>query len=251
MKTVHEVSALTGMSIRALQYYDRIGLLPPAKRTEAGYRLYDERALERLQQIMLFRALEFPLEDIKKILESPGFDRLQALNDQITLLKMRRQHLDGLIDMAERMKTEGVNEMSFQAFDTGKMDEYAAQARARWGETKEYKEFEEKDRGRTPDKRRALGDDMMGIFAALGRLRDGDPASEEAQALVARLQAFISEHYYACTDEILLSLGQMYAAGGEFTQNIDRAGGPGTADFANRAIQYYYKMCVTNRETRL
>ena len=77
--------------------------------------------LERLQQIMLFRALEFPLEDIKKILESPGFDRLQALNDQIALLKMRRQHLDGLIDMAERMKTEGVNEMSFQAFDTGKI----------------------------------------------------------------------------------------------------------------------------------
>ena len=87
MMTVHEVSRLTGVSIRTLQYYDAIGLLRPAEYTEAGYRLYDERALERLQQIMLFRALEFPLEDIKKILESPGFDRLQALNDQIALLK--------------------------------------------------------------------------------------------------------------------------------------------------------------------
>ena len=239
MKTVHEVSALTGVSIRTLQYYDRIGLLPPARRTEAGYRMYDEKALERLQQILLFRALEFPLEDIKKILENPGFDRLQALDDQITLLKMRRQHLDGLIAMAERMKTEGVNEMSFGAFDTAKMDEFAAQAKARWGKTKEYREFEEKDKGRAPDAKRALGEEMMGIFAALGRLRESDPAGEDAQALVARLQAFITEHYYACTDEILLSLGQMYAAGGEFTENIDRAGGPGTADFACRAIRRY------------
>ena len=239
MKTVHEVSALTGVSIRTLQYYDRIGLLPPAKRTEAGYRLYDEAALERLQQILLFRTLEFSLEDIKKILESPGFDRMQALNDQITLLKMRRQQLDSLIRMAERMKTKGVHEMSFQAFDTTKMEAYAAQAKARWGATKEYKEFEDKDRGRTLDARRALGDEMMGIFAALGRVRDGDPDAEDAQALVARLQGFITEHYYACTDEILLSLGQMYAAGGEFTENIDRAGGPGTADFACRAIQRY------------
>ena len=75
MMTVNEVSKLTGVSIRALQYYDTIGLLPPAGYTEAGYRLYDDTAMERLQQILLFRELEFPLKEIKRILDSPNFDR--------------------------------------------------------------------------------------------------------------------------------------------------------------------------------
>ena len=92
MKTVHEVSTLTGISIRTLQYYDQIDLLPPAKRTEAGYRLYDDAALERLQQILLFRSLEFPLKEIKAILESPRFDPRQALEVQIHLLELRKQH---------------------------------------------------------------------------------------------------------------------------------------------------------------
>ena len=83
MMTVNEVSKLTGVSIRALQYYDAIGLLPPAGYTEAGYRLYDDAAMERLQQILLFRELEFPLKEIKRILDSPNFDRSKALEQQI------------------------------------------------------------------------------------------------------------------------------------------------------------------------
>ena len=85
MMTVNEVSKLTGVSIRTLQYYDRIGLLHPAKYTEAGYRLYDDTALERLQQILFFRELEFPLKDIREIVGSPGFDRSKA---QVTVLRM-------------------------------------------------------------------------------------------------------------------------------------------------------------------
>ena len=90
MMTVHEVSRLTGVSIRTLQYYDRIGLLHPAGHTEAGYRLYDEAALETLQQILLFRELEFPLKDIKKIIGSPDFDRSKALGQQIELLELKK-----------------------------------------------------------------------------------------------------------------------------------------------------------------
>ena len=86
MKTVHEVSRLTGVSIRTLQYYDRIGLLHPAEYTGAGYRLYDDTALEALQQILLFRELEFPLKDIQRIIRSPSFDRQKALDQQIALL---------------------------------------------------------------------------------------------------------------------------------------------------------------------
>ncbi len=238
VRTVHEVSGLTGVSIRALQYYDRIGLLHPARRTEAGYRLYDDTALERLQQILLLRDLEFKLQDIKTMLENPSFDRMQALDDQIALLEMRKQHTESLIALAREIRAKGGLIMDFSAFDTKKMEEYKAQAKARWGQTREYREFEEKDRGRTPEENRALGEDMMAVFASFGRLRDKDPGCAEAQALVRQLQDFITAHYYACTDQILLSLGEMYASGGEFTQNIDRAGGEGTGEFVRRAIRH-------------
>ena len=80
---------------------------------------------------------------------------------------------------------------------------------------------------------------MMGIFAEFGQLRETDPASEEAQTLVKKLQDFITAHFYTCTDEILASLGQMYAAGGEFTENIDKAGGVGTAEFSGKTIEIF------------
>ena len=91
MMTVHEVSKISRVSIRALHHYDHIGLLPATEVTEAGYRLYDEAALERLQHILLFKALEFPLKDIKDILDSPDFDRSKALEQQIHLLELRKE----------------------------------------------------------------------------------------------------------------------------------------------------------------
>ena len=109
MMTVHEVSRLTGVSIRALQYYDRIGLLRPAARTEAGYRLYDDAALERLQQILLFRELEFPLKEISGILDSPDFDRSRALKQQVQLLTLKKEHLENLIDLARGLQLLGVS----------------------------------------------------------------------------------------------------------------------------------------------
>ena len=104
MMTVHEVSGLTGVSIRTLQYYDRIGLLHPAEYTDAGYRLYNDAALETLQQILLFRELEFPLKDIQRIIQSPSFDRQKALDQQITLLELKKEHLDNLISLAREIK---------------------------------------------------------------------------------------------------------------------------------------------------
>ena len=94
MKTVKEVSRLTGVSVRALHHYDAIGLLKPTRVTEAGYRLYDEESLQRLQTILLFRELQFPLKEIKEILDSPGFDPIPALEQQIKMLELQRRHLD-------------------------------------------------------------------------------------------------------------------------------------------------------------
>lgn len=123
MMTVKQVSELTGVSIRTLRYYDNIGLLSPSDHTEGGYRLYDDRALERLQQILLFRELGFPLKDIIGIMESRSFDRRKALDQQIELLELKKQHLQELIDFARGIKMLGVRAVDFTAFDRSKLDE--------------------------------------------------------------------------------------------------------------------------------
>lgn len=241
MKTVHEVSRLTGVSIRTLQYYDRIGLLPPAAYTEAGYRLYDEAALERLQQILLFRELEFPLREIRDIIGRPDFDRGRALEQQIELLTLRKEHIEGLIALAERIRKTGGHAMDFDAFDKKKLEEYQAKAKEAWGQTAEYKEFEERQKTRTEAQNQDAAAGLMDIFREFGAIRGGDPAGAEAQGLAAKLQSHISANYYECSREVLAGLGKMYAAGGEFTKNIDAAGGEGTAVFAAKAIESYCK----------
>ena len=129
--------------------------------------------------------------------------------------------------------------MDFSAFDTTEMDKYAEQAKAKWGGTEAYKEFEQKTAGQTPAQMKTAGDALMDLFSQLGAIRHTSPASREAQALVAKLQSFITEHYYTCTKEILRSLGQMYIAGDSMTENIDRSGGDGTAEFAHQAIDIF------------
>lgn len=237
MMTVHEVSKISGVSIRALHHYDKIGLLPATEVTSAGYRLYDDTALERLQHILLFKELEFSLKEIKDILDSPDFDRDKALEQQIYLLELRKEHIENLIDLARGIKMIGVKDMSFEAFDTRKIDEYAEQAKASWGKTDAYKEYEQKASKRSMEEQQSINARLMGIFAEFGKIRNQDPESEEAVELAKKLQDFITEHFYKCTDEILLGLGSMYAGGGEFTTNIDKVGGEGTAVFADKVIQ--------------
>ena len=115
MKTVKDVSEITGVSIRTLRYYDEIGLLKPTELTEAGYRLYDNKALEKLQEIMFFRELEIPLIDIKKIMDTPNYDKEQALLTQKALLEQKRNRLNGIIELITDVM-KGVNTMSFEAF---------------------------------------------------------------------------------------------------------------------------------------
>jgi len=241
MMTVNEVSKLTGVSIRALQYYDKIGLLKPAGHTESGYRLYDDTALETMQQILLFRELEFPLKEIRQILSAPDFDRNKALEQQITLLTMKKEHLENLIAFARGIQWIGVKTMDFTVFDTRKLDEYAARAKEQWGKSAEYKEFAQKNEGRSKEAEQEMLQQFMLLFVEFGKfVREGDSAeTERVQAQVKKLQDFITENFYTCTNQILSGLGKMYAGGGEFTANIDRAGGEGTADFVNQAIEVY------------
>ncbi len=115
MKTVKAVSEITGVSIRTLRYYDEIGLLRPTQLTETGYRLYDNKELERLQEIMFFREMEISLADIKKIMGNPDYDKEQALLTQKFLLEKKRNRLNGIIELINDVM-KGVNTMSFEAF---------------------------------------------------------------------------------------------------------------------------------------
>ena len=238
MKTVKEVSKLTGVSVRTLHHYDDIGLLTPAKVTEAGYRLYDDASLCRLHTILLLRELQFPLKEIKNILDSPGFDPMDALSQQIALLELRKQHLENLIIHARNIQKTGVIPMDFSSFDTEKIDRYAQEAREKWGKTEAYKEFETRTAGKDMA---SAGDKLMDIFREFGEIRHLSPASQTAQELVKKLQDFITDNYYSCTRQILFGLGQMYASPGEMNENIDKTGGEGTGEFARDAIVIYCK----------
>ena len=235
MRTVKEVAKISGVSVRTLHHYDAIGFLSPTRITDAGYRLYDDTALQRLQTILLLRELEFPLQQIREILDSPGFDPVSAIRQQIHLLELKRKHLDALIAHARKIEETGVIPLNFSAFDTAELDSYAAEAKEKWGKTEAYKEYAQRSKShKQPDVNA-----MMAIFTRFGNLRASSPEAPEAQSLVRELQDFITANYYTCTKEILACLGQMYTADERFRKNIDRAGGDGTAAFAEKAIVHY------------
>ena len=241
MKSVRQIAKQTGVSVRTLHHYDAIGLLKPSFVAESGYRYYDEAAVERLYLILLFRELEFPLKDIKEILDAPDYDRNRVLSAQIAMLKAKAEHLQECIHLANAIKQTGVNNMAFKDWDSKKIKEYDAQAKTLYGNTDAYKEYTRKSAGRSQEQQKSLGDGLMDLFARLGELREFAPESPEVQSWVKQLQDYITEHYYTCTPQILKGLGQMYAGGGSMTENIDAAGGEGTGEFACKAIEIYCK----------
>ena len=155
--------------------------------------MYDDADLERLQHILLFRELEFPLKDIKMIVNSPDFDRSKALEQQIELLKLKKEHIENLMNFALR----------------------------------------------TEEDEKILADRFMLFFKEAGEMKNMNPASDDAQNLVRRLQDYITQNLYTCTNKILRGLGKMYSGGGDFTTNIDAYGGEGTAIFVADAIEIY------------
>lgn len=239
MKTVKEVSRLTGVSIRALHHYDAIKLLKPTSVTDAGYRLYDDAAIERLYMILVFRELGLSLKQIAGILHAPDFDRNRCLEKQIALMQDKVGKLQNRIALAKGILTIGVKHMDFQGFDPKKIDDYSVQAKALYGKTDAYKEFEQKSKNRTQQQEKDLGAQVMDFFARLGKMRPCDPASPEAQSWAKELQEFFTANYYTCTPQILGSLAESYAGGGSMTENIDKVGGDGTGAFAKEVIDRY------------
>ena len=235
---IKEFSVLTGVSVRTLHYYDEIGLLKPACVDEySGYRYYDENSLKRMQEILFYRELNFSLKSISEILSSPGYDRNKALEEQKKLLVLKKERLERLISaIDEAVKGETV----MTAFDKSEFEKYKSEVEEKWGKTDAFKEHTEKTRSYTKGKWDSLTESMDGIIAELACCKkNGLTAnSGEAEELVKKLQDFITENYYTCTDEILSGLGQMYVLDERFKNNIDRHG-DGTAEYIGKAIEAY------------
>lgn len=237
MRTVKEVSRLTGISVRTLHHYDAIGLLKPTEVTRAGYRLYDDTALSRLQSILLFRELQFPLKEIKAILDSPDFDPEEALTQQIKLLEMQYKRMGELISFAREIQKKGVKRMDFQIFDKSEIEQYKAEVKVKWGDTKEYQEYEQRQKNGYDFSK--ASPQLLNLFSELGALKQLPPDHEKVQEKISAIQDFITRNFYTCTTEIFGKLGQMYIGDERFKHNIDQAGGEGTARFAQQAIAFF------------
>ena len=242
---VREFAKLTGVSVRTLHFYDEIGLLKPSSVDEQnGYRYYDECSLTRMQEILFYRELDFPLKEIRMILSSPDYDKQNALKEQKRLLMLKKERLERLILALDgAMKGEFVNMNVFDNSEfEAKREEYAKEAKEKWGDTAAYKESAEKTAEYSADKWEQVNsvmNDRIAEFADCKR-KGFTPDSKQAQALAKKWQDFITENYYTCTKEILASLGQMYVADQRFKKNIERHG-DGTARFMSDAIKAYCK----------
>jgi len=238
---INELAKISGVTVRTLHYYDEIGLLVPNEITESGYRIYDERSLSTLQQILFFRELDFPLVEIKEIMTNQHYDQNEALNKHKELLLQKRNRLEDLIKLVENT-IKGDNIMSFKEFDTSKFEEskkkYANEVKERWGNTDAYKESEQKTASYDKNKWNFINGEGAEILKEFGKARNLSPDSNEAKELVQRWQEYISNNFYKCTDEILSGLGLMYVGDERFTENIDK-NGKGTAKFMSDAIKSY------------
>ena len=239
MRTVKDVSKLTGVSVRTLHYYDAIGLLTPTKVTDAGYRMYDDTALSRLQSILLFRELQFPLKEIKKFLDSPDFNQEETIAQQIKLLELQYKHIGELISFAREIQTKGVKTMNFEVFDTNKIEQYKAEVKSKWGNSKAYQEYEQRVVSHSEHNDSKFVNEIMSLFTDLGAMKQLPPTDKAVQEKIAALQAYINENFYTCSNDILKELGEMYVCDDRFKKNIDRFGGEGTAKFVREAIFVY------------
>lgn len=251
---VNELANLAGISIRTLRYYDQIGLLTPTSRSGAGYRIYGDNDLEKLQQILFWRELGFSLEQIKQLVNQPGFDRRQALQTQINLLQERARHFQRLADLAQdTLESEkGVKKMNseelFRAFNYERMMEdqkqYEAEVEERWGNTDAYRISKERTSKYTREDWEKINSIQMENMKELAQLYQAEAAYDEPRvlAVVTRNLQFINDHFYPCSLEMFSCLGSMYITDERFTAFYDRIA-PGLAAYYNEAIQHY---CIKN-----
>jgi DNA-binding transcriptional MerR regulator len=241
--SVGTVARMTGVTVRTLHHYDEIGLLSPGERTAAGYRQYSDADLERLQQILGYRELGFPLEEIATILADPAADAMVHLRRQHALLRERMERLRKMVDAiefmmeAQQMGVQLSPEERFEVFGDFDPDQYAAEAEERWGGTDAYRESQRRTASYTKDDWQRIRTDGEQLYRRLAdAMAAGVPSgSAAAMDLAEEHRSQISRWFYECSYEIHRGLAEMYAADPRFTENIDRYA-PGLARYVRDAI---------------
>lgn len=241
--TVGAVSQRAAVTVRTLHHYDEIGLVVPAGRTDSGYRTYGPAEIERLQEVLFFRELGFPLEEIKEIVESPTYSRSSALLRQRGMLEERANRLSKMIEavdravLAERTGVKMSSDEILEVFGDFDPKEHEAEAEERWGGTDAYKQSAQRTAGYTKQDWETIKSEADGINQKFLDLRSNGvaPTDAAARAVAEEHRAHISRWFYDCSIEIHVGLGQMYVADERFRKNIDKAG-DGLAEYMSAAI---------------
>jgi DNA-binding transcriptional MerR regulator len=246
--TIHKLALLAGISTRALRYYDQIELLQPSSVMRNGYRVYDQQSLLRLQQILFFKELEFPLNEIKKILDNPNFDQVGALKDQRCLLELKQKRLQGLVKTINTTikhmtnRTMPLDAELYDAFADEEMKQYADEAKKRWGNTEAYKQSQERTKHLTKADIKKIKEDGNIFTQKIADAMPKGPKDSEVQVLIAEHYKGIN-FFYECSLEMYQNLGQMYVDDSRFTAYYEKFA-PGLAVFMKDAITFY---CQKNK----
>lgn len=246
MYMINEISKLTGVSIRMLHHYDKIGLLVPSKRTDSNYRMYSDEDVAKLYQILLFKELEFSIQEIKTILQDENFDREKALKEQRNLIIKKKNRLEKIIesidDTINNFGGNVMNKKNFKAFDYEDIkkheEKYKEETERKYGKTDAYKESKEKTSKYSKNDWENIMGEAESIYVELSKLMDKEPSDEQVQLLVEKWRNHITENFYSCTIEIFRGLALMYIADERFTKNIDKYG-EGLAQFLSDAMNIY------------
>lgn len=247
---VKEVADMVGISVRMLHHYDKIDLLQPEFINQAGYRFYSNSDLERLQQVLFFKELDFNLQEIKSILDNPDFDKMQALKSQHELLLEKKKRLEKIINTVEKTiySIEGEIKMdnkemfgAFSMIDIERHKEkYAEEAKEKYGDSDAYKECNKKTAKYTKEDWSTISGEADNIMKKLVLLMDIDPRDSQVQEVVEEYRQYITKNFYQCTREIFRGLGELYVTDERFTANFDKYK-PGLAQFLSDAIKFYTK----------
>jgi len=246
--TVKQLATLAGVTNRALHYYDEIGLLHPESVGENGYRYYGEEAALRLQQILFYRELDFPLDQIKALLDRPDFDLLQTLEGHRRALNQRVERINRLIETVDHTikHLQGEYQMSTQdfysGFDEEKQKKLAEEAQNLWGESvvQTQKRWESYSR----EKKNAVLAENHAITNGVAAAMDQGPESPEVQQWIERWYRSINENFYTCSLEMFEALGHGYVEDERFSATYEKVK-PGLAAFMDKAMTYY---CKVNRK---
>ncbi|MGY1704092.1 MerR family transcriptional regulator [Geodermatophilus sp. SYSU D00697] len=241
---VGEVAALAGVTVRTLHHYDRIGLVSPSGRTSAGYRQYSPADLDRLHQVLLYRELGFPLEQVATLLDDPSADPAEHLRRQHRLLLDRLERTRAMVAAVEKemearaMGIELTAEERFEVFGEHDPAQYEAEVQERWGGTEAYAESQRRTRGYSKEdwlRVKAEQEDIGSRFVAA--MRSGAaPDSTEAMDVAEAHRQSISRSLYECSPELHACLGRMYVEDQRFTATYE-AMAPGLAQYVSTAVQ--------------